>query len=853
MDYEALKEQWSEVEERDGVRLSWNVFPSSRMEASRLVVPIGALYTPLKEKPDTPLLQFEPVTCKQPCRSVLNPFWCVLHPLVSPCHNVTNQSHMTEDRHPSAKLYSKASNPFGSQVDVRARVWICPFCLSRNQLPPHYKDITANAIPPELHPANTTIEYRLSRPAPAPPIFLYVVDLCQEEDGLTSLKESLVMSLSLLPENALVGLITFGTMVWYNETQAQVHEIGYEGCAKSYVFRGSKDYSAKQVQEMLGLSSSGIRPGSHAQPGRPAPMGPASRFLLPVQQAEFSLTKALESLQKDPWPTANDRRSLRCTGVALSVAIGLMESSFQNAGGRIMLFAGGPATEGPGMVVGPELREPIRSHHDIDRDNVKYYKKALKFYDNLAKRTAHNGHIIDIFAGCLDQVGLLEMKGLCNSTGGHMILTDSFTSSMFKQSFVRIFEKDGDDNLLMGFNAVLEVLTTKELKVTGLIGHAVSLNKKSVSVGETECGIGNTCSWKMCGIDPQASYGIYFEVASQGPATHQQAPQKGMMQFLTYYQHSSGQFHLRVTTVARNLSGPAGDPAIAQSFDQEAAAVLMSRIAVFKSEVDDGPDVLRWVDRMLIRLCSRFADYRKDDPSSFRLEKNFTLYPQFMFHLRRSQFLQVFNNSPDETAFDRHVLNHEDVGNSLIMIQPTLDSYTFDQEGGQPVLLDSASIQPTHILLLDTFFHILIFHGETIAEWRKAGYQDQEGYENFAALLEQPKEDARDLITDRFPLPRFVVCDAGGSQARFLLSKLNPSTTHTTGPYGGGGTSSAQTIFTDDVSLQTFMDHLMKLASEVSGGRFTRAHGYHKLATRAAPGSGDSTVITRQVLNYHEF
>lgn len=65
----------------------------------------------------------------------------------------------------------------------------------------------------------------------------------------------------------------------------------------------------------------------------------------------------------------------------------------------------------------------------------------------------------------------------------------------------------------------------------------------------------------------------------------------------------------------------------------------------------------------------------------------------------------------------------------------------------------------------------------------------------------------QELIADRFPLPRFIVCDAGGSQARFLLSKLNPSTTHTSG-YGGGMTS--QTIFTDDVSLQTFMDHLMK-------------------------------------------
>ena len=134
---------------------------------------------------------------------------------------------------------------------------------------------------------------------------------------------------------------------------------------------------------MLGLAlAPGARPGAQqVQPGRPAPpqpMGAAQRFLLPLQQCEFQLTNALEQLQKDPWPVANDKRSLRCTGVALSVAAGLLETSFQNAGARIMLFTGGPATEGPGMVVGPELKESIRSHHDIDRDNIKYYKKALK-------------------------------------------------------------------------------------------------------------------------------------------------------------------------------------------------------------------------------------------------------------------------------------------------------------------------------------------------------------------------------------------------------------------------------------------------------------------------------------------
>jgi len=61
-------------------------------------------------------------------------------------------------------------------------------------------------------------------------------------------------------------------------------------------------------------------------------------------------------------------------------------------------------------------------------------------------------------------------------------------------------------------------------------------------------------------------------------------------------------------------------------------------------------------------------------------------------------------------------------------------------------------------------------------------------------------------------VPRYITCDAGGSQARFLLSKLNPSTTHMSG-YSSGGPGG--TIFTDDVSLQIFMEHLKKLA--VSG------------------------------------
>lgn len=55
-----------------------------------------------------------------------------------------------------------------------------------------------------------------------------------------------------------------------------------------------------------------------------------------------------------------------------------LQCTFPNTGARIMMFIGGPATQGPGMVVGDELKLPIRSWHDIEKDNAKYVKKGTK-------------------------------------------------------------------------------------------------------------------------------------------------------------------------------------------------------------------------------------------------------------------------------------------------------------------------------------------------------------------------------------------------------------------------------------------------------------------------------------------
>ncbi|KAI5117091.1 hypothetical protein M0805_000571 [Coniferiporia weirii] len=170
--------------------------------------------------------------------------------------------------------------------------------------------------------------------------------MCLNEEDLKVLRGALTAAVGMLPPNALVGLITF-------ETMAQVLELGYAACMKVIVFHGSKDYSPKQIQDMHGLS-----PQNHAAP-RPSQAVPqdfsAARFLMLVEHCEWQLTNIIEQLTHDLWPVVNDKWPLQCSGNAISVAVGLLETTFPNTGVRIMVFAGSLCTEG----------------HDIDRDSVK--------------------------------------------------------------------------------------------------------------------------------------------------------------------------------------------------------------------------------------------------------------------------------------------------------------------------------------------------------------------------------------------------------------------------------------------------------------------------------------------------
>ncbi|VAI36538.1 unnamed protein product [Triticum turgidum subsp. durum] len=601
---------FAELEAVEGLRWPWHSWPPTPSAAEALVVPTAVLCTPLHPTaPDLlPILPYPPLRCASPsCAAALNPF---------------------------------------SRVHHASARWSCSFCGSMAN--PYPRHISPDSIPAELFPTHSSVEYTLP-PDPAevgggaPPAIVFVVDAATAGDELAALKAELLRVVQGLPERVRVALVTFSASVW-------VHDLGFEGCARVVVFNGERELESDKIQQLLGVR--------HSRYNKLATLKPieAQRYLLPVSECEFSITSAIEDLSSMS-ACPRGHRPLRATGAAISTAVALLEGCCSpNTGGRIMVFTSGPTTVGPGLVVETDLGKAIRSHRDIFNGNVPLVEKAQDFYKKVAKRLTDSALVLDLVACSLDQIGAAELRYPVEVSGGLMVLTESFESEQFKSCLRQTFKREGTDYLNMNFNATIEVVTSREVKICGALGPCISL------------------------------------------------------------------------------------------------------------------------------------------------------YPQFMYYLRRSQFIDVGNSSPDETAFFRLMLNREGVVGSLIMIQPTLFQYSFDGPP-IPVLLDVSSISPDVILLFDSYFYIVIHYGSKIAQWRKLGYHRDPNHENLRKLLEAPEVDAEALLADRFPVPKLIKCDQHGSQARFLLARLNPSVTQKSQLSEG-----SEVIFTDDVCLQVFIEHLQELA-----------------------------------------
>ncbi|KAI5083774.1 hypothetical protein GOP47_0003517 [Adiantum capillus-veneris] len=761
---------FAELEVSEGLRWCWNVWPCSgkEAEAEAMVIPLAIMCCPLSPVPDLSLLPHAPLPCAA-CNALLNPY---------------------------------------ARLDVVSNVWTCPFCFRLNALPPSYHHHPhphpQHSLPAELFPTHTCVEYILppptglyaiAHPHPSPlslppaPAFLFVLDTSIPLEELTSLKAAIAQSLSLLPDNALVGLVSFGS-------QVHVHDLSFtHNFLKSIVFHGERELPIDRIQELLGIS---CKPQNLKQGG-------INRFLAPFPDCAFNFTAILDELHPDFVRQVSRARPQRATGAALAIAVSLLKSCLSNTGSRILLFVGGPGTVGPGKVVNTNLEESMRTHKDLTNKSARHFYRAEKFYKGMKDCLISIGAVLDLFACSLDQVGVYEIRSAVEVSGGLLVLAETFGSDEFRISLQRLFASDSEGCLKMCFNATIEIIATQKVKICGALGPCSSTSKKSKSVSDKQIGIGGTNTWRLCTLTEKTHLAFLFEVTSQ-LATSSQPGNAFIIQFITKYQKCNGQMRVRVTTTARRWIDGSQVGQLIGGFDQEAAAAIVSRLVIYKAMKEDIGEVIRWLDNLLIGFASKFGDYNKEDPDSFRLSSSLSLFPQLMFYLRRSQFLQVSRNTPDETAFFWLMLNREGVTGSVVMIQPTLLSYTLDGPP-VPVSLDMSSIKSHSILLFDSFFHIVVHTGLTIAQWRKLGYHEDPCHENFRKLLEAPVLHAQSLLAERNPLPKFIECDQHTSQARFLLAKLNPSVTHKSEHIGD-----SDFLFTDDVSLEAFIAHLQELA-----------------------------------------
>ena len=89
--------------------------------------------------------------------------------------------------------------------------------------------------------------------------------------------------------------------------------------------------------------------------------------------------------------------------------------------------------------------------------------------------------------------------------------------------------------------------------MSGCLGLCSPTTAKSDIVSEVNMmGTGGTSEWKMCSAFPNSTLCFFFETTGQESNAAAGLSQL-FLQFITTYQHSSGQKRIRVTTVNRRL------------------------------------------------------------------------------------------------------------------------------------------------------------------------------------------------------------------------------------------------------------------------------------------------------------
>ena len=660
-EYENPSAQFQEAELRDGTRFSWNIWQTTITKND--TVPIACLYN---IKQQCPQINYEPINCSK-CQSALH-CW--------------------------------------AYMDAGSNTWTCSFCQSRNNLP---RDINFESLD-EINQGLTTVEYISAKTSAFPPVFMFLIDTSTYDQERHELMINVIQTaINLLPDDAMVGLITFGTNV-------NVHSFTNEPLKTIYQFSGDFVYSKKNIRGMEDLRM----------------------FLVKKSEKLDELLKTIKNLNKDPFPILDGNKPNRCTGSAISFATSFLEGPFIDNPVKFMLFTQGPCTYGPGMT---SLKE-ITTEEKVD------LVKAKLFYDEQAKRLNDLGHSFDIFGMTIADIGFEEMENVVTQSGGNIVLAQDFEERIIVKTLERLFKPVEDAEYLnFGFNAKMIVRTTPNITIKNISGTGKSTGGR----------------WKAGCIDETNNLTLLFE-----PNEKSKPNEYAYVQIKTTYIRSDRVFVTRVTTFAKMFSN--NKQQIIESFDEEAACITQSRF-YSRLPYENIFDLETAIDKHLIRFAKKYATWERNNPDSLTMPHTMSYYLNFMFFFRRSFVIQKDGISLDESAYFKTLLNKLRPVDALKLIKPQLLVYTCQGEV-IPSELSTEVMQDDVMLILDSFHNVLQWQGLNISNWIKENVQNDPGYEFFKNALDIIDADCRELLSNRTPAPQFKKTAAGKSQERILMTYL---------------------------------------------------------------------------------
>lgn len=812
------------------VRFNWNVFPSTRLEESQIVTPIGCLYTPINKKVKKNFRSSQPTRCES-CTAVINPFI----------------------------LFDRKNNQ-----------WKCPFCskLTAFSLPVNLNDPKWASI---FDTNIDTIEYRLPPDIGVPPegpnVYFFVIDTYEhldlsngKEKSLESLKFAIASAIDLVPNGASVGLITFDSKVTVHLLdRGTTKTLNAELIFKDSELHGGqiakpRDYFTTDIfvtiSKLLGL----VKTDGRGEPKvLPAVAVMSSAYKKTFKDYVFAL---------EPTYTENYRPP-RCTGLALFLTTAILSGiDFKGMIGTVYSFLSGPCTVDAGMVLNIEDQaEHMRSHNDIANFNAPHFTDALKFYQALAqvasglfpdaagdiafnvssKATEFPVRLdtprwsFELFFGSLDQAGIYEMKLLATETNGTIYLLDTFsqrrTTEVIHRS-VGAYRK---------YNGTLTVLTSGDTKVIKLVGNGHSLPSSFQSdklawahhqkIADTR-GVFDSATkkrnftnrWAVNSIKEFDTFGIFIEpptVASSSLLNSQGVTEVFIQFQFHYWDLKRKTWKLRVTTVRKpttlasliphQVKSSNGEYKLLSdtskvvqmkewldSFDQYAWMVLFTRLLLDKIDTSLGfenfagikDDIHDSVVKLLHDIGSVMSNASDSmtGPYAFLqnqqlLNHNFDLIPQLVFSLSRNpQLINIFNSSPDETAVHFLTFLKSNCKLSIAMIDPLL--YFNLGLGYEPVPLkvETLSLYGNGYYILDCGFNIVVYHNVNQDEkppaptrlLREMDLKRDKSKENTfdAALLFMQSEE---FMHGRSIKPSMIVTKTDDPQARYFTSRLSPT------------------------------------------------------------------------------